>query len=243
MKNRIFVSRPCPSSEDWQALLSGNLPTGRIEEIEAHLDGCPVCVARLDAMTPSLPEELWEAAREPATVTPEWAARCHEWAEVVSTAELADEGPLLFERPLQDGPARSGIDLPALPPQAPRGALRDGQGCGGRTRPLRRRVSPPRMLLADARYVPHPPAPHVHRDRLYGIAAAQFGHESVRLRPVDTSAFRSAARVRRRAEGRGGRPNQRGLQPDAEGDRPTAIRRDIPAPSFRSVRGGVGSKP
>jgi hypothetical protein len=63
MKNRIFVSRPCPSAEDWQALLAGNLPTSRIEEIEAHLDGCLVYVARLDALTPSLPEELWDAAR------------------------------------------------------------------------------------------------------------------------------------------------------------------------------------
>ena len=49
-----LVSRPCPSAEDWQALLAGNLPTSRIEEIEAHLGGCLVCVARLDALTPSL---------------------------------------------------------------------------------------------------------------------------------------------------------------------------------------------
>ncbi len=98
MKNRIFVSRPCPSAEDWQALLAGNLPTSRIEEIEAHLDGCLVCVARLDALTPSLPEELWDAALEPATVTPEWAARCHGWTEVASPSEPADDGRLLFER-------------------------------------------------------------------------------------------------------------------------------------------------
>ena len=98
MKNRIFVSRPCPSADDWQALLAGNLPTSRIEEIEAHLDGCLVCVARLDALTPSLPEELWDAALEPATVTPEWAARCHGWTEVESPSEPADDGPLLFER-------------------------------------------------------------------------------------------------------------------------------------------------
>ena len=98
MKNRIFVSRPCPSAEDWQGLLAGNLPTSRIEEIEAHLDECPVCVARLDSLTPSLPEELWKAADEPVTITPEWAARCHREGEVVSPPAADDEGPLLLER-------------------------------------------------------------------------------------------------------------------------------------------------
>ena len=96
MKNRIFVSRPCPSAEDWQGLLAGNLPTSRIEEIEAHLDECPVCVARLDSLTPSLPEELWKAADEPVTITPEWAARCHREGEVVSPPAADDEGPLLL---------------------------------------------------------------------------------------------------------------------------------------------------
>jgi eukaryotic-like serine/threonine-protein kinase len=98
MKNRIFGLRTCPSSEEWQALLRGDLPTSRIEEYEAHLDGCLVCVAQLDALTPSLPDELWEAAKEPATTTPPWAARCQGWTEIAPPAELADEGPLLFER-------------------------------------------------------------------------------------------------------------------------------------------------
>ena len=46
MKNRIFGTRVCPSIDDWQALLCGDLPTGQIEELEAHLDGCPICVAQ-----------------------------------------------------------------------------------------------------------------------------------------------------------------------------------------------------
>jgi serine/threonine protein kinase len=100
MKNRIFGLRTCPSAEDWQALLRGHLPTSRIEEYEAHLDDCPICVAQLDALTPSLPDDLWEAAREPVTATPEWAARCQGqgWSEIASAHELAEEGPLVFER-------------------------------------------------------------------------------------------------------------------------------------------------
>ena len=53
---------------------------------------------RLDALTPSLPDELWEAAREPVTATPEWAARCQGWSEGALPAEVAEAGPLVFER-------------------------------------------------------------------------------------------------------------------------------------------------
>ncbi len=98
MKNRIFGTRSCPSTEDWQALLCGNLPTGQIEAFEAHLDGCPICVAQLDALTPSLPDELWEAAREPVTKTPEWAARCQGWSEGALPTEVAEAGLMVFER-------------------------------------------------------------------------------------------------------------------------------------------------
>jgi anti-sigma factor RsiW len=48
MRNRIFPPERCPAPDDWHALLSGELPSTRIAELEAHLDGCPVCVAQLD---------------------------------------------------------------------------------------------------------------------------------------------------------------------------------------------------
>ena len=98
MRNRIFDLLPCPSLEDWQALLAGDLSTPRISEMETHLEGCLVCVAQLDALTPTLSEHLREAAREPAATTPAWADDCSRWAGGAGPAEPAADGRLIFER-------------------------------------------------------------------------------------------------------------------------------------------------
>lgn len=98
MRNRIFPPERCPAPDDWHALLSGELPSTRIAELEAHLDGCPVCVAQLDALTPPLSDDVWDAARMAGTATPEWAKHCSGWPGVAAPPERADDGTLLFER-------------------------------------------------------------------------------------------------------------------------------------------------
>ena len=98
MRNSRFASRPCPTPEEWRALLSRDLPTSRIEEMEAHLEGCPPCVAHLDALTPSFSDDLWEAVREPVAATPAWAVHHSAWAGDAAPLELSSDGPLPFDR-------------------------------------------------------------------------------------------------------------------------------------------------
>ena len=98
MRNRVFTPQSCPTPEDWKTLLSGDLPTSRIEEMEAHLDNCPVCVAQLEAATPSLSDDVWEAARVAVAVTPAWAEYCSGWAGGTEPPALPGRGLLPFER-------------------------------------------------------------------------------------------------------------------------------------------------
>ena len=98
MRNRIFVSSRCPTADEWEALLSRDLPTNRIEEMEAHLDGCPFCVAHLEAVTPSLTDEVWKAGCEPVAPSPKWAERLSAWPEAAMPPAEAVGKHLPFER-------------------------------------------------------------------------------------------------------------------------------------------------
>jgi serine/threonine protein kinase len=64
---RISRSRPCPSSAEWQALLSGVLSADTVRAMESHLDDCPACAAGLAALMPETPSLLKAAAGAAAT--------------------------------------------------------------------------------------------------------------------------------------------------------------------------------
>ena len=109
--------------------------------MEAHLDGCPPCVVQLDALTPSLSEDLWEAVREPVAATPGWAdqllrlggrrraARSPPTTACCSSSGRANTSPMgrsqLAAWARSTGPGRSG-SIAGWPSRSPRvaGALR-----------------------------------------------------------------------------------------------------------------------
>lgn len=98
MRNRTYLKAVCPSFEDWQALLSHALPTGRIADMETHLDGCARCEAIVNSLTPPLPKALRKAVGGLRPVSLEDPAFWRKWSDTALCEDLANDPRPAFER-------------------------------------------------------------------------------------------------------------------------------------------------
>jgi eukaryotic-like serine/threonine-protein kinase len=91
MNNRIYLTRVCPTTEEWKSLLARDLTEARASEMESHLENCLVCLAVVDSLTPPLPRGLTDVVRELDRPARTGSLYWRRWADVRLSGEATPD--------------------------------------------------------------------------------------------------------------------------------------------------------